>query len=198
MKDTCLDRINVLKVLSHASWKINKQTLVNLYKSLVLIDYSSYLFDTLSDSNKKSLQIIQNKSLRTIFNIKNPEHISTVELHELANIETIESRANHLNKTYITKNFHNGNPLVHKLIDEFELFKNLTHSNKHPTIFDKWLEKDILDEFINKDDFGNQTLATFQWLTKKKQSKQTILLHSNALTYLEAFNCNQTRNEKMK
>ena len=35
VKEKCNERLNIIKVLSHPSWKIDKNTLLQLYKSLV-------------------------------------------------------------------------------------------------------------------------------------------------------------------
>ena len=45
LKETCNDRLNIIKVLSHYSWKINTKTLTQLYKSLL-----QALFSQLSQS----------------------------------------------------------------------------------------------------------------------------------------------------
>jgi hypothetical protein len=153
LEDTCLDRINVLKVLSHHSWKINKETLINIYKSLIrsIIDYSIYLYDVLSDTNKQMLQRIQNKSIRVIFNIKWDDKITVEQLHQMANLETIEQRANIINNNYLTNNTFNKNQLLEKLINEFELFKEISDGRKHVTLLDKWLNNDINTEIYQED-----------------------------------------------
>jgi hypothetical protein len=89
--DTSAEGLNVTKVLSFKSFNINKETLTNIYKSLIrsIIYYSIYLYDILSETNKLALQRIQNKALRIIHNIKFDDHISTRQLHEIGQIETI-------------------------------------------------------------------------------------------------------------
>jgi hypothetical protein len=149
--DTCADRLNVIKVLAHKSWNINKETLTNIYKSLVrsIIDYSIYLYDILSDTNKLAIQRIQNKALRIIHNIKFDDHISTKQLHEIGQIETIEERARYINEKYLTDNIKNNNPLINKLIDEYELFNEFTNNKKHATLLDNWMISNVVVDEIN-------------------------------------------------
>ncbi len=149
--DTCADQLNVIKVLAHKSWNINKETLTNIYKCLVrsIIDYSIYLYDILSDTNKLSIQRIQNKALRIINNIKFDDHISTRQLHEIGQIETIEERARYINEKYLTDNIKNNNPLINKLIDEYDLFNEFTNNKKHATLLDNWMISNVVVEEIN-------------------------------------------------
>ena len=50
VKDKCNDRLNIIKILSHHSWKIDIDSSIKLYKSLVrsLLDYSLFIFPLLS------------------------------------------------------------------------------------------------------------------------------------------------------
>ena len=143
LQDTSIDRMNVIKVLAHKSWQINKQTLTNIYKSLIrsIIDYSIYLYNILSNTNQSALQRIQNKALRIIHNVKYDDHMTTERLHEIGKIETIKERANYLNNKYMENNLNNNNPLLHKLIDEFEVYKELTNQTKHTTLLDRWFNE---------------------------------------------------------
>jgi len=68
IKEKVSNRINIIKILSHRSWFIDKKTLTNLYLSLVrsVIDYSFVVISRLSTKNLKSLEAAQNVSLRCI------------------------------------------------------------------------------------------------------------------------------------
>ena len=129
IKSKCNDRMNILKILSHRSWGLNKNILKKLYCSLIrsLIEYSSFTFNNLSNTNKQKLQAIQNISLRIIFN-KKFDH-SARELHINSNLKTIEERANILLLKYITKAEINKNELIGDLLQEFKSFKN-TFNNR--------------------------------------------------------------------
>lgn len=141
LKDTCSDRLNVLKVLAHKSWKIDTTTLTTIYKLLIrsIIDYSLHLYDIISESNKNTLQRIQNKAIRIIHNIKYSDHISVNELHNISKIETIHQRAETLRANYFNKNMNNKNPMLCQLIDEYEFYKENNLHQRHPNLLDKWV-----------------------------------------------------------
>jgi hypothetical protein len=43
----------------------------------------------------------------------------------------------------------NNNPLINKLVDEFELFNELTNNRKHITLLDNWMASHVdADETI--------------------------------------------------
>ena len=48
----CNQRLNIIKILSHKNWQLKRETLVNIYRSLVLsmIEYYSYAYYTLSQT----------------------------------------------------------------------------------------------------------------------------------------------------
>jgi len=86
LKSVCQERMNILKIISHRSWKLDTKTLVNTYKLLIrsVIDYSLYLYDILSETNKQYLQKIQNRCLRIVLREYN---MNINELHENCNLE---------------------------------------------------------------------------------------------------------------
>jgi hypothetical protein len=50
LKESCLKRMNVLKVLSNKSWGLSTETLNNVYNSLIrsLLEYSSIIYPAFS------------------------------------------------------------------------------------------------------------------------------------------------------
>ena len=71
----------------------------------------------LSTENKKSLQVIQNNAVRTIFHISKLEHLSTHELCAKFGLESVEERAKHLNRRYFVRAIMRGNPLIISLTE---------------------------------------------------------------------------------
>lgn len=149
IKQTTSKRLNILKILSNRTWNINKKTLINIYKSLVLsvIDYSSIIFDCLTIERKRQLQIIQNNCLRII--LKKPFLYTRIDdLHKEAGIEKIEARFSKLNSTYFSYAILNKNPLISKMCKEYISFVGArkekitsatplcTHIDKIKTILD--------------------------------------------------------------
>ena len=118
IKEKCMNRLNIIKILSHASWKLSKQTLINLYKSLIgsILDYSFFVISEISISNLISLQAIQNQAIRLIYRLD--YDTSTHTLHEISNLPTVSDRYNELFKRYIEKAL-THNPLITQLMDEY-------------------------------------------------------------------------------
>ena len=67
IKSKCSARLNILKSLSHKSWKLSKKILISNYTSLV-------------GCKKKSLQAIKNNAVITIYHISKLENLSTCNL----------------------------------------------------------------------------------------------------------------------
>ena len=140
IKKSCSDRLNIIKRLSHESWKINTKTLIQLYKSLIrsLIDYTFFIFSKMSHANLSKLQAIQNNCLRIIYKKKTNFNINT--LHEWGDLDTLKNRAEEMKKKYLNEAEKNNNPLIHDLIEEYP---NYTTNKKNPNNIT------ILDNYIN-------------------------------------------------
>ena len=70
---------------------ISENTEIQLYKALILpiIDYNDIIYDLLNKEQEIKLQRIQNRALRTVFKGK---HLSTQEMHDKAQVETLAIR----------------------------------------------------------------------------------------------------------
>ena len=121
LKAKCLQRLDIIKILSHRSWKLNHKTLVSIYNSLIgsVIDYSAFMYPVLSESARKSIQAIQNGAVRLIFHRSKTEHLSTETLCNLSNLITVETRMEALNARYFSKAISNRNPLVIEMIEDY-------------------------------------------------------------------------------
>ena len=66
LKQRCSRRLNIMKCISGREWGADRRTLLHLYTSLIrpILDYNAFLFDHISDTNKASLEAIQNEALR--------------------------------------------------------------------------------------------------------------------------------------
>ena len=115
----CYDRLRLVKILSHSSWKLSQKTLIRIYISLIrsIIDYSFFTFISIKSNMLKKLQAIQNKAIRKIF--KRDFNSTTAELCNLSNLETIESRWFNLFSRYCYRSLSNKNELFIKLISEY-------------------------------------------------------------------------------
>jgi len=68
LKETCVQRLNIIKILSQKSWCLTKDTLVQVYNVLIrsVLEYSAILAPAISKTNLNTLQVIQNNALRII------------------------------------------------------------------------------------------------------------------------------------
>jgi hypothetical protein len=118
IEETSSKRLNILKILANKKWKIKKSLLSKIYIMIIrsVIDYSSVILSSLSETRLLRLQRIQNSAIRTIYGL--PKYTRISELHELAKIELIKDRLNKLNEKYIRSNLLNKNPLIQELCIE--------------------------------------------------------------------------------
>lgn len=119
IENTCLKRLNILKILSNRRWKVRKEILVKIFVLLIrsIIDYSSLILSSLCKTRLLKLQRIQNSAIRTIFHLS--RRTSVNELHRVARLETIEARLKRLNRTYVVRGLAFKNPIVIDLVKEF-------------------------------------------------------------------------------
>jgi hypothetical protein len=114
----CTSRLNILRIISHRSWKLSTKTLINVYKALVgsVIEYSAFLSSTLNEVQLKSLQAIQNKALRIIF--KKPFDYPTDCLCQDSGLPLVQTRSDDLTLKYLRQA--RNNPMIRKLIDDYD------------------------------------------------------------------------------
>ncbi len=72
----CHERLNMIKILSHKYWLLNKETLKIIYMSLIrsVLDYSSFIIPLLNTTSYKRVQAIQNIALKTIYRLPRLMH----------------------------------------------------------------------------------------------------------------------------
>jgi hypothetical protein len=154
LKKTCLQRLNIMKILSHKSWLLNEKTLIQIYNVLIrsIIDYSAILSPIISKTNLNILQIIQNNALRIIFKKPIMTRTTIDWLHEKAELIRIETRMINLRKRYIFKAVENNNPMILELIYEYLNFKggrNLSMITMLCDMYDDLKNKKITNELNN-------------------------------------------------
>jgi hypothetical protein len=117
-------RLNIIKILANPAWKLNKSTLVNIYKTIMrsIIDYSAILIPHLTQAQINKLQATQNKALRLIYNRE--ESVSLDQLHLMARLENIKIRFYNLTKNYLIKALNSNNPIISDLVKEFRRYSN--------------------------------------------------------------------------
>ena len=89
IKKTCTSRLNIIRLLTHKSWGLKKETLVQIYKSLIrsVIEYTGLSYYAFGKTQRKELEVIQNSAMRTIFNKK--REFGTKNLLKLAGVDLL-------------------------------------------------------------------------------------------------------------
>jgi hypothetical protein len=121
LKAKCVQRLNIIKILSHKSWQLKRSTLVSIYNSLVgsVLDYSAFMWPRLSERLKTSIQAVQNNAVRLIFRRSLRERLSSDDLCELAGLTPVGNRMTETNSKYFEMARKNGNPLMSSLLREY-------------------------------------------------------------------------------
>jgi hypothetical protein len=134
IKTKCNNRLNIIKILSHKSWKLTEKTLCNIYISLSrsIIDYSAIIFNLLSETNKKSLRSIQYQALRHA--MRKPIMSSHTELLEISKICTIDKRCQELNEKYFINAFRYENEMVIETCKNYSNWYPDSRTPKYKTI----------------------------------------------------------------
>ena len=119
LKEACMKRVNVLKVLSNRSWGLKLKTLNQIYNSLIrsLLEYSSIIYPCFSTTNLAILERIQFKCLK-IINRKS-KFSSNSEIKEMSDYFSIQERFDELNLKYIKRNLKNNNEIIKNLLVEY-------------------------------------------------------------------------------
>jgi hypothetical protein len=119
VRNKCLKRLNILKIISHRSWRLNQKVLINTYLVLIrsVIDYNFVIANLLSNSNMLKLQRIQNSAIRTIFHVEPLTNL--VDFASQKNLIDVRSRLSCLYHGYIFKCLLYQNPLICNLCSEY-------------------------------------------------------------------------------
>ena len=107
-----IKRLNIIKIFSHRSWYISKQTLIQIYRSLIgsIFDYSFFTIANVSTTNLKSVQRVQNRAIRCIFKLDWDS--PSKDLGKISGLLTIYQRFYQLGGRYLVKNLYRGSNLL--------------------------------------------------------------------------------------
>ncbi|RMZ96931.1 RNA-directed DNA polymerase from mobile element jockey-like, partial [Brachionus plicatilis] len=119
LKERCNSRLNLIEILSNKNWRLHHRTLRNLYKSLIgsILDYNFPCLNSLSDTNIKKLQTIQNSAVRSILKLRfdTPASILYHEAQNKLKFHTISNRLFELSERYVRAGLTNSVPLLLRL-----------------------------------------------------------------------------------
>lgn len=119
LKANCDSRLNIIKILSHKSWKLSPKTLTSIYRCLIgsVLDYSAFIGPRLTEKVAGSVQVVQNTGMRSIFHRRYDEH--TEELCRLSGLPLVQERMSELNVKYFENAERYSNPLIADLFESF-------------------------------------------------------------------------------
>ena len=113
LRVACRDRVNALKIISHKSWCLTKDTLKKVNRSIVRskIEYSFIIGNCLQSGALSKLNVIQNSALHAIFDKK--KEFGNEPLRLLAKELKLEDRMRNLKKRYLSKCLYSSFNLGH-------------------------------------------------------------------------------------
>jgi hypothetical protein len=119
IKKKCINRLNIIKIISNKKLKLSKQTIKTTYLALIrsILDYSSIIIPCISKTLGKTIQAMQNTAIRIIYRLKFDTH--TDEIIKLSGIPRISNRAQELNENYLKCCTKYKNELIRDLIKEY-------------------------------------------------------------------------------
>ena len=119
LKNSCLKRVNVLKVIANKNWGLSVHTLTQVNNSLIrsLLDFSSILYPCLSATNLSISEKIQYKYLKRIN--RKSKFSPNSEIISMHGNQSIENRFDKLNLSYLKKNIISKNELITDVVDEY-------------------------------------------------------------------------------
>ena len=146
LRNACKERTNIVKVLRHKSWHLSEKIIKEVYHSLVrsILEYTAFIFNLLSDENKRKIEAIQNNVLRFIYWKK--RQFGNKNLLELANEKNIETRLKELKENYILKGLLSQNPLISSTVEEYRAYSRSRELNTKTLLCDiNWLDDSLFD-----------------------------------------------------
>jgi hypothetical protein len=135
LQDSCLNRLNFLKVVSKRSFGLTTLTLNQLYISLIrsILEYSAIISPIISTSNFEKINIIQNKAIKIINKKSIYSSLSDIDTE----IINLAERFNYLNLKYFTNALVNNNELITELWSDYQSYTT-SRATSHPTVFCKY------------------------------------------------------------
>ena len=124
LRTRALKCLNIIKQFSHSSWRMDIDTLINIYRALIssVFDYSFFSVTSPSDTSLGLVQRVQNRAIRCIFRLEwdSPTH----ELPSISGIIPIRERLIQLGSRYLLKCLVHKNPLIQILLSEYYYSRN--------------------------------------------------------------------------
>jgi exonuclease III len=119
IKNKCLKRLNIIKIISQRQWKLNEKALTTTYFALIrsIIDYSFICCSVLAETNIMLLQRVQNQAIKSIYK---PDLRTNLRQLALAKgIVEVKTRQTELFNNFLFRCIFTNNELVNDLVKEY-------------------------------------------------------------------------------
>ena len=149
IKNVCRDRLNIIKVLSSSRWKLKRKTVTEVYHSLIrsVMEYTAFIYPLISETDRASLDAIQNDALRIIWNMDKRE--GNIDLYERSREVKLATRLKNLQEKYISKALLSKNPIITKLRSEYLDFRGGRELAYKTVLCDADIDDSIYDTTID-------------------------------------------------
>jgi hypothetical protein len=130
IKKQLVSKINLLKILSNRSNRINVNYLLTVYKSLILskLQYSMLPFMVTTNKMKKELQSIQKQCLKVILN--QPIQTSSRFVHKTLKCEKLEKKFSLLTCNFLIKAKENNPSIISVFVNHNRKIARFSKSNR--------------------------------------------------------------------
>jgi len=169
LKNSCKNKMNVVKTLSHHTWGANQKPLLSIYKSLILskIKYGSLIYNTAKPNLLKILDPIHNEGIRLAIGAFRTSPTDSILTY--AGELPLQLQRDQDTLTYITKRKSTTNHIGYKAIfDNHAAFPINTEHKKNPSVPDLYAKlqqsMDVHTAVVNKITF--QTFPPWKWELK--------------------------------
>jgi hypothetical protein len=130
----CHKRLNIIKILSHKSWRLSAETIRNVYFSLIrsILDYAAVIFDLLCETKKKVFRSVQYHALKAAY--RKRIKFSHNELLIISKTDSIDERVKRLIENYFQNFYLYKNEMVIEAINRSLNWYSDNEDSKFKTI----------------------------------------------------------------
>lgn len=132
LKIECMNRMNLMKCLSHCSWGAHESSLISIYRGLIRskLDFGSNVYSSANKRDLRALNVVQNTALRLALGAFRTSPVES--LYREANEPPLWLRREQLQATYAAKLSSDSNNLTHQLVFKPNLISSYNSNSKTP------------------------------------------------------------------
>ncbi|KAI5756508.1 hypothetical protein M8J77_025578 [Diaphorina citri] len=191
LKQSCLSRSRILKILSKKAWAADRKMLIRIYKSLIRskLDYGCPVYNSASSNSLQILNPVQNLCLRLATGAFRSSPVVSLEAE--TGEPNLDIRRKILSSNYIAKTLSIENhPNIMRTLNPLYVRK-YENSNMKPTI---GIQKKNLETTIPFNNIMVKTTPKEPWLLKKPRCDLSLSLYKKENVPAQVFQ-NEFRNK---